>query len=263
MATATKGKPTVEPNTPPPPGTPFPTAQQMQRAAHQREAAGDRTLAAVKERLGELRLADTSEYTAAVHATAAGEQPDHDKVTAAVAAAGKTADQFAADVEARRRRIELAAVAARRPAAEAELATAAAEAFDLEHEKARLLKEIDNKLIAAYGRRKRAEDAVSAAVGAEARLQRTYSGPLVKTMNDAQSRADAAHRRTRSLAFARDDAQARANSAAADPAKYPDGEAERQRARVAELNEQIRAAVKEQEAAVNELNAAAFGMRVL
>lgn len=172
-------------------------------------------------------------YADTVRRVAAGERIAPETAAATIEAAGRTDEQFASDVAHRQERVRLAILLAGRAAAERSRDNAVAAVQEIDRQAAAAAERFAEQAAPHRSAAAQAERAIAAADDAESRLLAGYAGPLRGELAAVESdmmRAGAEIADIRRLIA---EAESHDSTVNASPSKYPDGERDRVRARLA------------------------------
>jgi DNA repair exonuclease SbcCD ATPase subunit len=204
------------------------------------------------------RQAVLTGYADAVRALARGQKADAEKVAELLDAAGKTAEEFEADVQAHAERVRLRAVADRQADAERKLATSKAKIESLERKLEEAVAAIREEAAPLHEQVRACERELSAAREAEDTLRKTYpaDGPARVEYAEAQRRERLADAKRKELAGMVRMAEGTIAGATADPAHHSADTAPLGERRLAGYREELAQAEAERAAAVRDMEAA-------
>lgn len=178
-------------------------------------------------------------YADLVRRAAAGERIDPTQAAGIIEAAGRTDDQFAADVAHRQERVRLAALVAGRAAAERARDAAVSAVQEIDRQAAAAAERFAEQAAPHRAAVAQAERAISAADDAEGRLMTGYAGPLRGELAAVES--DISRCNSESAEVRRMIAEAESHDATvnAAPSRFPDGERDRVRTRLSGLRSRL------------------------
>ncbi len=182
-------------------------------------------------------------YSDLVRRVAAGERITPEQAAGVVEQAGRSEEQFAADVAARLERVRLAALVAGRSAAEKARAAAVAAVQEIDRQAEAAAEKFREQAAPHRNAAAQAERSLAAADAAEQQLLAGYAGPLRGELATVEAELQRCNAEQADLRRKAQEAQSHEATVATTPEKYPDGEVDRIRARLSRLRSQIAEAV--------------------